>query len=453
MPGSLIRGLGLWPAVSANMLAMMGIGPFVTIPLILSAMHGPQALLGWLLGALISLCDGLVWAELGAALPGSGGSYVYLQEGFGPLRFGRLMSFLFLWGAVVTAPLNIASGGVGFAQYLKYFWTAMPPWEGKLIAAGLCLLATWLVYQDIPAIGRLSIWIWAVVMGMSAWIVLTGAWHFSLARALDFPPDAFHFSPQWFRGLGEATLLAVYAYGGYCNVCLVGGEVQNPARTIPRSIIYSIFLVAALYLSMNLSVIGVIPWREAMQSSAVVSIFIERLHGVAAGRFLTVLILWTCWAGLFANILGSSRVPYAAATQGRFFRVFARLHPVKQFPAFSVLFLGISSALACMFDLGTIINALMVLQILVQFAAQIIALALIRRSRPDIARPFQMWLYPLPSAVALAGWLFVLASSGWVYIAWGLALIAAGIAAYLWRARRLQEWPFVAAVSYRETTS
>ncbi|HTA68624.1 MAG TPA: amino acid permease [Bryobacteraceae bacterium] len=443
--GSLVRGIGLLQATAANMLNMIGVGPFLTIPLTIAAMGGPQAMLGWMVGAGVAVCDGLVWAELGAAMPGAGGPYIYLEQAFGPKSLGRLMSFLFLWETVFVAPLSTASGAVGFAQYTKFLVPSLGPWQMKLLAAGSCLLMTILLYRDIHSIGRLSIAMWAVVMGTAAWILFGGLTNFQVSRVADFPPGAFHLSSSFFAGLGGATLIAMYDYGGYYNVCLFGGEVKNPGKTIPRSILISIGVVAVLYLSMNVSIINVIPWRDAMKSTAIVSDFMDRLYGRGAANLVTVLILWTAMASVFAILLGFSRVPYAAAAEGRFFSVFARLHPKGKFPSFSLVSLGIASAAACALSLEELIKALTVIQILVQFMAQCVAVVLIRRNRPDIARPFSMWLYPIPAVVALAGWLFILVASGLLYILAGLLLMAAGILAYLWRARRRGEWPFVTA--------
>jgi amino acid transporter len=440
-PG-LVRGIGLLEATAANMLNMIGVGPFLTIPLTIAAMGGPQAMLGWIVGAVVAVCDGLVWSELGAALPGAGGPYIYLEQAFGPRSLGRLMSFLFLWETVFVAPLSTASGAVGFAQYTKFLIPSLGPWQMKLLAAGTCLLMTLLLYRDIRSIGRLSIAMWVVVMGTAAWILFGGLTNFQVSRIADFPPGAFHLSTSFFAGLGGATLIAMYDFGGYYNVCLFGGEVKNPGKTIPRSILISIGVVAVLYLSMNVSIINVIPWREAMKSTAIVSDFMDRLYGRGAANVVTVLILWTAMASVFAILLGFSRVPYAAAAEGRFFSIFARLHPKGSFPSFSLVSLGIASAAACALSLEDLIKALTVIQILIQFMAQCVAVVLLRRNRPDIPRPFSMWLYPVPAVVALGGWLFILVASGLVYVLSGLVLMALGILAYLWRARRQAEWPF-----------
>ena len=442
---TLVRGIGLLEATAANMLNMIGVGPFLTIPLTIAAMGGPQAMLGWVVGAVIAICDGLVWAELGAALPGVGGPYLYLERSFGPKSFGRLMSFLFLWETVFVAPLSTASGAVGFAQYTKFLVPSLGPWQMKLLAAVSCLLMTLLLYRDIRSIGRLSIAMWAVVMGTAVWILFGGLTNVEPSRIADLPPGAFHLSTNFFAGLGGATLIAMYDYGGYYNVCLFGGEVKNPGKTIPRSILISIGVVAVLYLSMNFSIINVIPWRDAMKSTAIVSDFMERLYGRGAANLVTILILWTAMASVFAILLGFSRVPYAAAAEGRFFSVFARLHPKGRFPSFSLVSLGVASAAACTLSLEDLIKALTVIQILIQFMAQCVAVVLLRRCRPEIPRPFSMWLYPIPVIVAFGGWLFILVASGLKYVLAGFLLMAVGILAYLWRARRRAEWPFITA--------
>jgi amino acid transporter len=439
---NLERGMGLWGAASSNMLNMVGVGPFITIPLALAAMGGPQVMVAWIAGALIAICDGMVWAELGAAMPGSGGPYYYLLEAFGPNSYGRLLSFLFLWQAVAIGPVTIASGAVGFAEYTTFLAPGLTGWEKIALAVAVCLLNTVLVYRDIKSISTLSVTIWVVVMGTVAWILFGGVTHFNPALAFSFPPHAFQVSPAFFAGLGAATLIAMYDYSGYFNVCLIGEEIREPARTIPRSIFISIAVLGCVYLAMNISIIGVIPWQHAMTSKAVVAEFIQQIYGSAAGKMVAVLILWAALGSVFALLLGYSRIPYGAAVDGRFFSVFARLHPTKHFPNFSVLILGLISAAASLLSLSDLISYMIVFQIMLQFIAQCIAVYLIRKRRPDIQRPFQMPLYPLPVLIALAGWIYILAASGWKYIASGFALMIIGIVAYLLKARNDKSWPF-----------
>ncbi len=417
------------------MLSMVGVGPFLTIPLILSSMGGPQALIGWIVGASIAACDGLVWAELGAAMPGSGGSYQYLQQAFNPEGLGRLMGFLFLWQVMLTAPLTAASGAVGFADYTRYLYPSLTGAQHTALAIGVCLLATLLLYRDIKSIGTLSAIMWIGLMAAIGIIIWGGIGHFRAPLAFDFPPNAFHLSAGFFAGLGGATLISMYDYSGYFNVCLIGGEVKNPSKTIPRVVLLSIAILAVLYLAMSLSIIGVVPWREAIHSQAIVSDFMEHIYGAKIAALMTCLILWVAFASVFCLLLGYTRVPYAAAAEGHFFSAFAKLHPRRRFPSFSVLFMGGVSALACLLTLESLIKALIVIQIITQFAAQCVAVILIRR-RHDIKRPFSMPFYPIPVAIALLGWLYILATSGWQYTASGFGLLFLGIAAFFWHSRR-----------------
>ena len=432
------------------MLEMIGIGPFITIPGILAAMGGPQAMIGWVLGLLIASCDGLVWAELGAAMPGTGGSYQYLQQAYGTNRWGRVMGFLFIWQTIITAPLSLAGGAVGFANYTKYLWPTMTATQGKFVAALLCLAITALLYRDISSIGKLSVAMWVVVLLTVVWVLFAGLTNFQASRALDFPPGAFNLTRGFFSGLGTATLFAVYDYGGYNNVCFFGGEVKNPSKTIPRTVLLSIAAVAVIYLVMTFTIIGVVPWREAitqgtLANEAIVAAFIQRLYGDKAATVMTLLILWTTAASLFAVLLGYSRVPFAAAVEGRFFKPFARVHPTKNFPNFSLVFIGGAGALACWFDLGTLIAALVIIEKIARDIGQALAVIVIRCYRPEIKLPFKMWLYPLPALIALAGWIYILGTNQWQIVVWGLVLMFVGIGAYLGQAKVRREWPFESA--------
>jgi amino acid transporter len=425
------------------MLCMIGIGPFLTIPLALAAMGGPQALLGWILGAFLSLCDGMVWSELGSAMPRSGGPYYYLLEAFGPQSFGRLFSFLFLWQAIIMGPITIASGAVGFAQYAGYLLPHMHHSGAVMLAVSVCLVNMVLLFRNIRSIALLSIVMTVIVVGATVWIIFTGAMHFHPATAFNFPPNAFHVSHGFFLGLGSATLIALYDYSGYFNVCLIGDEVCAPSKTIPRSVLFSIVVIAFLYLAMNISIIGVLPWREAMRSQAVIADFMVRIYGNIGGNSIAILILLAAFGSVYAGLLGYSRIPYAAARDGQFFSIFGRLHAKGQFPYVAVLAMGLCSALACLFSLQTLITALIVTQTLLQFAAQCVAVIVLRQQKRGPADTYRMPLYPLPALVALAGWIYVAVTSGVRYLALGGVVLLIGIASFLLRARGRSEWPFV----------
>ncbi len=434
--------IGFWGAASANVLNMVGVGPFLTIPLALAAMGGPQAMLGWILGAFISVCDGMVWSELGSAMPISGGPYHYLLHAFGARRFGRLFSFLFLWQAIVLGPISIAGGAVGFAQYAGYLLPHMHHTGAVAMAAAVCLVNTFLLYRNIRSISYVSMGIAAIVVATTAWIIVTGLMHFHPAMAFDFPADAFHLNHGFFIGLGSATLIAAYDYGGYYNVCLIGSEVATPSKTIPRSILFSIAVVAAIYLVMNVAIIGVVPWREAMHSQAIVADFMVRVYGQIGGTSIALLILIAAFGSVLAILLGYSRIPYAAAVEGQFFSIFARLHPTGGFPYISLLTVGCFSALACLFSLESLITSLIVTQTLLQFAAQCVAVILLRRQRRESGGVYRMPLFPLPALIALAGWIYIVVTSGVRYMAVAGIFLLAGIAVFLLRARQQSNWPF-----------
>jgi len=432
--------IGLRAATTLNMLSMIGAGPFLTIPLILESMHGPQALLGWIAGAVVALADGLVWAELGAALPRSGGGYRYLLEAYGSRGPGRLLAFLFLWQTIIAFPLMMASGAVGFAHYLQYLVPSLGPWQMKAVAALVCLLSAALVYRRIDRVGRWGTFFGALVLAAILWVILEGLLRGRVA-ALQVPAGAWQITPSFWAGFGTATLYSVYDYLGYNNICSYAGEVQRPAVTIPRSIVLSVAIVAALYLAMNVGIISAMPWQDAARSQYVVSEFIARLRPAAAATVMTWLILVTIFAAIFAAMCATARIPYAAAVDGHFFAAFGRLHPSGRFPSFSVAFIGVTSALASLLELDALITALMAIYVVIGALPIIGAVTALRR-RTDVARPFSMWGYPLPSLVAAAGWIAILVTSGLAYIAAGVGLLALGVGSYLWRAKRVGEWPY-----------
>ncbi len=436
-PNGLVRGITLLQATALNMSNMVGIGPFITIPLIIASMGGPQCMLGWVLGAALALCDGLVWSELAAAMPGTGGTYLYLSEAFRNTRLGGILPFLFIWQFIFSGPLEIGSGLIGFAQYVSYFWRGMGTAGTRMISLAVGALMIVLLYRRIAAVGRFAVVLWIGMLITMVWVIASGLANFHASVVFDFPRGAFTFSTGFVTGLGSAMLIAMYDYLGYYDICYVGGEVRNPARVIPRSIIYSVLAVAALYALTNLSLIAVVPWRDAMHSKFIASEAIERLYGTRAATVVTVLVLWTAFASVFALLLGYSRIPYAAAINGHFFKIFARLHPRGKFPHVALLVMGVLSIVASLWTLDAVISALITSRILIQFIGQIAALDYMRRHRADIQWPFRMWLYPIPSVIAFLGWTYVFVTSGWMYVGFGLLTLVAGILVYFLSAKRL----------------
>jgi fructoselysine transporter len=435
------RGLGLKEAVALNMIDMIGIGPFVVSPLVIRAMGGPQALLAWTAGAVLALLDGFVWSELGAALPRAGGSYVFLREAYGRERWGRLMSFLFVWQTLIQAPLVIASGAIGFSQYASYLHP-FSAYQQKAISGAVVLLLIALLYRRISTIGKISVLLWIGVIGTMLWLIAGGATHFNAKMAFSFPPGAFHLSHLFFAGLGAAMVSTTYTYWGYYNVCNLGGELRDAEKNIPRVIFISIGGIAVLYLAMQTAILGVVPWQKAQNSPFLVSTFVETISGPFAGRVATLLVLWVAFASIFAALLGYSRVPYAAALDGSFFSIFARVHPEKKFPYVSLLFLGgVAFLSSLLFKLSTVIAAILATRLLVQFIGQAIGIMVLHRRWPPQRFPFKMWFYPLPAILTMCGWAALFWATGSAR-KWGLLVIGLGLVAFLLRAREMRQWPF-----------
>jgi APA family basic amino acid/polyamine antiporter len=466
----LVRGIGLPGAISLNMINMIGVGPFVTLPLIVLAMHGPQAILGWVLGAVLAACDGLVWAELGAAMPRAGGSYEYLRTIYGPKRTGRFLSFLYIWQLSFSAPLSIASGCVGLAQYAGYLWPALRkvyfsyqlpipvPFvrtlpltillgPGTLVAMLCCVIAAALLYRNIESVTRFSGLLWLGVMGTLMAVIFTGLSHFHAKLAFGFPAGAFQPSGGFFTGLGAALLIATYDYWGAYNINFLGAEVRDPGRTIPRAIVWSVALVAVLYLLLNTSVLGTMPWQELTGQAAklsVAAVVVQRAYGALAGRITALLVVWTAFASVYALLLGYSRVPYAAALDNNYFRIFARVHPRHRIPHISLLMLAGVSMVFCMLQLVDLVAALVVIRILLQFLLQQVGVMVLRHTQPDLKRPFRIWLYPLPPVLAIVGFLYILFARPNFEreIFFALIVVLTGTVTYMLRAHHRREWPF-----------
>lgn len=428
--GKLERSLSLTQATAINMIDMVGIGPFITIPFIVGAMKGPQCILAWLLGALLAFLDGSVWAELGAKWPEAGGSYVFLQKIYGGGKFGRMMSFLLVWQTIIQAPLVVASGAIGFSQYLTYL-VPLTGIQQKLVSGGLVILVTMLLYRNIKSIGKISILLWIITGGTFVWLIGSGFSHFNSSWAFGFNKDSFDFTPVFFVGLGQASLKTVYSYLGYYNVCHLGAEIKNPERNIPRSIFISVGGIAILYLGMQIMLSGALPWQKIASSDFVISAYFEHIYNLQVAKVATALILFIALASLFAVMLGYSRIPYAAALDGNFFPAFGKLHPTKKFPYVSLLVLGgFAFVFSLLFKMKEVITAIITMRIIIQFIGQSVGVMYWHSRKPADLRPYKMWLYPLPAIIGIIIWLFILFTSPWIYIASAAAIIAAGVVVF-----------------------
>jgi len=471
---SLVRHFGWLQATALNVTMIVGSGVFATIPFMLKELPGPYSLLGWLAAGGLMLVDGLIWSELGATIPGSGGSYLYLLECFGRDRWGRLMAFLFIWQFLISGPLEIASGIIALEQ----FSTALHPafkefnenhtisgkvgtWNGGeevqtltasigptrilgiLVVVGLLLL----LYRRISTLGKWTMTFWLGVLGAIAWILLAGAGYFQSEVAFDFSGDAGAWPKDFWLRLGKVMILAMYSYLGYYNICYIGDEVRDPGKTIPRSILSSAILVCLMFVALHLVMLGVVSWKEVTQVKPddinLPAVVMERIyHGQWAATLMSVLLIWSCLGSAFAGLLGYSRIPYGAARQGHFFSALGEVHPVLRIPHVSLLLVGALTLFWSFFDLANVINALLTTRILEQFIGQIFGVMLLRRQQPNRSRPYKIWLYPLPCGLALVGWLYMYVCAGWPFVLLGLGTLGAGAIVFLIWSYYAKSWPF-----------
>ena len=468
-PPALVRSLGFTEAVAINITQIVGAGVFATIPLILGVLPGAYALLAWLVAGVLIVADSMIWGELGAAFPEAGGSYNFLLQCYGRSKWGRLMAFLFVWQILISGPLEVGSGLVAAAQ----FSTAISPeykafdelhtvkfectltgdkklgvsfGPSRLFGFGLGVTILILLYRRVTTLGRLSVVFLVGVLAIIAWVLLEGAIRFNPDLAFDTTLKEGERPEHFGLALGAGMGLAIYSYLGYYNICYVGGEVRNPGRTIPRAILVSSLAVVVLFVLVHLAITGVVPWREASQSTDnLTAEFMTRVHGPWAATLVTIGLVGSCFASAFSGTLGYSRVPFAAAQNGHFFRWFAAIHPVYQIPHRSLLLVGGLTLVWSFFGLDAIITALIATRILEQFVAQVFAVILLRNLHPNQPRPWRMWLYPLPCIIALCGWGFVYASTGGLFIAIGALTLASGAVVFFIWAKRRGEWPFTAS--------
>lgn len=469
----LIRGIGLWQATALNVTLMVGAGVFATIPSILGLLPGPYAILAWLAAGLLVFLDSLVWSELGASMPRSGGSYQFLLESYGREKWGRLMAFLFIWQFMVSGPLEIGSGlaaialfslGLSpeFAAFDKAHSVTIDLWKSenlaivigpaRTMAFFLGIFIVGLLYRRVSTLGKLTVLLWAGLLGAIGWIVLEGLFRFNPEIAFDFTmPSGEAIKPIW-SNLGPAMMLAIYSFLGYYNVCYLGEEVREPAKVIPRAIILSGVIGVILYVAIHLSLLGYFGWKEIPAEGGDFNLpaeFMRRAHGDWAASLISLLLIGCCFASAFSGLLSYSRVPYGAAREGHFFRMFDRVHPVHLFPHRSLILVGALTIIWAFFDLSTLINALITTRLLEMFCGQIIGLLLLRKYQPNSPRPWKMWLYPVPALMALSGWLYLYLSSNSLYIWLGAGTLASGFLAFFIWTWVNKYWPFAAEVEGR----
>lgn len=442
------RKIGLFKATVLNMIDMVGIGPFITLPIIMGYIGG-MYLYAWFAGAILSMIDAMIWSELGATFPLAGGSFNFLSEGFGSKKAGKMMSFLYVWQTIIQAPLVAASAAIGFASYLLYLIPEMSVAQQKIVSGSVIIFITLLLYRKIEKIGTIGVFLWVGVLATLGVIICGGVAHGNMLTPFKELPNNFSWNVFVSFAFGQACVKSIYSYLGYYNVCHLGSEIKDPGKNIPRSMFISIIGITLLYILMNAAVGSVIPWQEIKMwqdngsNNFVVSVFIERLYGVTAAKITTGMILWVALASLFAVLLGYSRVPFAAAVEGNFFKVFARLHPTKNFPYISLLVLSILAfVFSLLFRMSEVISAILAMRIMIQFIGQAIGVVLLRKRHPGKILPYKIPLYPLPIILAIAMWLMVFYATGLKVAAAFLIVLGSGLFVYFIKAKWNHEWPF-----------
>ena len=424
------RKINLLQATSINMIDMVGIGPFVVMPFVVAQFSSGLFIWAWIFGAFTALMDGMVWSELGAKYPLAGGTYNFHRIAFGK-KGGKLMSFLYVWQTSIQAPLVVASAAIGFAQYLTYI-VPLELWQQKIVSGGLVILVFLLLYRKIETIGKISVVMGSIVVLTILWIIISG--FMAQQQPVKFLPergDSF-FTFSFWATVVHASVKTVYSYLGYYNVCHLGGEIKNPEKNIPRSIFISIVGISILYLLMNISVMGVIPWQAVRADDRyLVSTFMQLIYGHQAGVIVTVLILCIAFSSLFAVVLGYSRVPYAAAVDGNFFKPFAKLHPTKNFPYISLIVLCVLGFIfSLLFKLSEVISSILAMRIIVQFIGQAVGVVLLRKKFGNKGLPFKMWLFPVPIILSITIWIFLFISTEW-FALWGSLIAVVGVIVYV----------------------
>ncbi len=428
------RKINLLQATSINMIDMVGIGPFVVMPFVVAQFNNGLFIWAWIFGAFTAFMDAMIWSELGAKYPLAGGTYNFHRIAFGE-RGGKLMSFLFVWQTSIQAPLVVASASIGFAQYLTYI-VPLDIWQQKIVSGGLVMLVFILLYRKIETIGKISVVMGTIVVLTIIWIIISGLLNQQHPVKLIPTGKESFFTYAFWAAVGQASVKTVYAYLGYYNVCHLGGEIKNPGKNIPRSIFISVFGIATLYLLMNISVMGVMPWELVKADDKyLVSSFMQQLYGTKAGVLVTVLILCIAFSSLFAVVLGYSRVPYAAAVDGNFFKPFAKLHPTKNFPYISLIVLcTLGFIFSLLFKLAEVISSILAMRIVIQFIGQAVGVVMLRKRFGEKDLPFNMMLFPLPVILSIVIWAFLFVSTGW-FALWGSLIALCGVGVYFFTSR------------------
>ena len=428
------RHLGLWSAIAVLVGSTIGSGIFRVPAGVAERLQEPgPVMLAWVIGGAIALFGALTLAELAAALPRSGGVFAYLLEGFGPLP-----AFLFGWSELTVIRAS-ALGAIStiFAEYLGYF-LRLTPSQVQYVAAVAILLVGFLNYVGVRSAARFMNVITALKYGALAGLVLLA---FTAGQG-----SLSHFTPAWTGGLqlsllGTALISIMWTYDGWADLSFMGGEVKDPGRTLPLALILGTMSIVVVYLLLNFAYIYLVPLAEMAASPLIAATAADRItvFAGAGGAVISGVVMVSCLGALTGSMMTGPRVFFAMADRGLFFRSIARVSPRYQSPSVAIWFATALGVVYVLFNDFQQLADKFILGIWPFYALAVAAVFVLRRTRPDLERPYHTWGYPV---VPL---LFLLASVGMVLNAlWTdpvntgitFGIILTGVPVYLvWRAR------------------
>jgi APA family basic amino acid/polyamine antiporter len=444
---TLVRGLGLWSATAVVIGDTIGTGIFlVSSDMARIAGSSTLVLAAWVLGGMIVLFGAFCYAELGAAFPKSGGPFVYLGRGLGPL-----WGFLFGWmSSFLDRPVAMAGLAAGFVRFLSFLFPAVatPLFSTHIcsfefnfttaqpLAALIVIIVTGINYFSVSMSGAIQVMLTAAKI-IAVVLIIVGGLFFGVRHPDVTTPVASPLSLATFGVLLTALVPAMWAYNGFNDLGDLGEEIQHPEKNIPRAILLGLATIGVLYLMANLTYFHVLPVATAAASPHIASDVVQSFAGSRGAAWLTVAMAISALGALHVVIMTGARIPFAMARDGVFFRFAARLHPTTHAPSGSLAFLGTVATLLALTGTFEELYSLFVFAVWIFFALTAIALLRLRWKEPDLVRPYRVWGYPLTplifliAAVALTVNLWMVRP---VRSTLGLAVILAGIPFfYRWR--------------------
>lgn len=440
------RDLGFAGAVAIVIGTVIGSGIFLVPKAMVLQVGSPEMVFAvWIFGGILSLCGALTYAELAAALPEAGGEYVYLREAYGPF-FGFLYGWTQTW---VAKSASIATLATGFYLYLANFFPALETilWAGlgievrtgQLLAIGVILLLGFLNYFGVKVGGGVQVAVTALKVVLIAGIVMAGLLSGS-GSAANYSSSVP--APGGISGFFVALVAVLWAYDGWNNVSMVASEIKRPQRNLPLALIAGTLLVMVVYLLTNLAYFFVLSAGDVARSDRVAAEMMRRILGQTGADAVSVAAMISIFAALNGSILSGSRVPYALARDGLFFKGIARVHSQHATPANSIVLLSLWSSVITLSGRYDQLYTLVIFPSWILYTMAAASVIVLRRKRPDLDRPYRTLGYPLVPIffvlVALTLLLNTLVQSPRESVL-GLVLIVAGLPFYYhWRKRTTQ---------------